>query len=70
MNTVPRLPHGTVRIMEQFPLARERSELRVVADQTGGPMSAAVIADGVVTMLMQAVLQLSFPSSACPIATR
>jgi len=32
-------------------LARERSELRIVADQIGAPTSAAVIADGVIAML-------------------
>ena len=32
-------------------LARERKELRIVADQVGAPTSAAVIADGVTEML-------------------
>ena len=32
-------------------LARERKELRIVADQIGAPTSAAVIADGVIEML-------------------
>jgi len=32
-------------------LARERKELRIVADQIGAPTSAAVIADGVIAML-------------------
>ncbi len=32
-------------------LARERTELRIVADQIGAPTSAAVIADGVIAML-------------------
>ena len=32
-------------------LARQRKELRIVADQIGAPTSAAVIADGVVAML-------------------
>jgi dTDP-4-dehydrorhamnose reductase len=34
-------------------LARERKELRIVADQIGAPTSAAVIADGVTEMLSQ-----------------
>ena len=34
-------------------LARERKELRIVADQIGAPTSAAVISDGVIAMLSQ-----------------
>ncbi len=48
-------------------LARERKELRIVADQIGAPTSAAVIADGVIAMLSPGLINFA-PAAPKPTA--